>query len=42
MLGNDIANCFVTAKEGYKVVKMSDHYKFSLIDLEACDYAIAA
>jgi hypothetical protein len=42
MLGNDIANCFVSAKEGYKVVKMSDDYKFSLIDLETCDYALAA
>lgn len=42
LLGNDIANCFVTAKEGYKVVKMLDHYKSSLIDLEAYDYAIAA
>jgi N4-gp56 family major capsid protein len=35
MLGNDIANCFVAAKEGYKVVRVRpDHYKFSLIDLE--------
>jgi N4-gp56 family major capsid protein len=38
LLGNDVANCFVAAKESYKVVKMSDHYKFSLIDLEAYDY----
>jgi N4-gp56 family major capsid protein len=42
LLGNDVANCFVTAKEGYKVVKMLDHYKSSLIDLEAYDCAIAA
>lgn len=42
LAGNDVANCFVSAKEGYKVVKVSDHYKFLLIDLEACDYAIAA
>ena len=34
LLGNDVANCFVTAKEAYKVVKMLDHSKFSLIDLE--------
>ena len=35
LLGNDIANCFVSAKEGYKVVRVRpDHYKFSLIDLE--------
>jgi N4-gp56 family major capsid protein len=35
MLGNDIANCFVAAKESYKVVRISpDHSKFSLIDLE--------
>lgn len=39
LLGNDVANCFVAAKESYKVVKMSDHYKFSLIDLETYDYA---
>lgn len=37
--GSDIANCFVSAKEGYKVVKMLDDSKFSLIDLEAYDYA---
>lgn len=42
LLGSDIANCFVSAKEGYKVVKMTDDYKFSLIDLEAYDYAKAA
>ena len=42
LLGNDIANCFVVAKESYKVVKVSDHSKFSLIDLEAYDYAEAA
>jgi N4-gp56 family major capsid protein len=42
LMGNDVANCFVTAKEGYKVVKVSDDYKFSLIDLEAYDYVIAA
>lgn len=42
LMGNDVANCFVVAKESYKVVKVSDHYKFSLIDLEACDYALAA
>lgn len=42
LLGNDVANCFVTAKEGYKVVKVSDHYKFSLIDLEGFNYALAA
>jgi hypothetical protein len=39
LAGNDIANCFVSAKEGYKVVKMLDHSKFSLIDLETYDYA---
>ena len=33
LLGNDVANCYVAAKESYKVVKMSDHYKFSLIAL---------
>lgn len=35
LAGNDVANCFIVAKEAYKVVKMSDHYKFLLIDLEA-------
>ena len=40
--GQDIANCFVAAKEAYKVVKMLDDSKFSLIDLETYDYAIAA
>lgn len=39
LLGNDVANCFVSAKEAYKVVKMSDHSKFSLIDLEAYELA---
>jgi N4-gp56 family major capsid protein len=34
VLGNDIANCFVSAKHAYKVAKMSGHYKFLLIDLE--------
>ena len=34
LLGNDVANCFVAAKESYKVVKMLDHYKFSLMDLK--------
>lgn len=35
LLGNDVANCFVAAKEAYKVVRLRpDHYKFSLIDLE--------
>lgn len=35
LLGNDVANCFVAAKEAYKVVRIRpDHYKFSLIDLE--------
>lgn len=42
MLGNDVANCFVAAKEAYKVVKMLDDSKFSLIDLEAYDCALAA
>jgi hypothetical protein len=42
LLGNDIANCFVSAKEAYKVVKESDHYKPLLIDLETYDYALAA
>ena len=73
LMGNDVANCFVTAKEGYKVVWQAggkarfiylppgynndpcmlrhtagcsfddiDEGKFSLIDLEACYYAIAA
>lgn len=42
LLGNDVANCFVAAKESYKVVKVSDHSKLLLIDLEAYDYAIAA
>ncbi len=42
MLGNDIANCFVAAKEAYKVVKMLDDYKPLLIDLETYDFAIAA
>jgi N4-gp56 family major capsid protein len=42
LMGNDIANCFVTAKEGYKVVKMLDHYKSFLIDLETYDFAVAA
>ena len=42
LMGNDIANCFVTAKEGYKVVKVSDHSKLTLIDLEAYDYDLAA
>ena len=32
MLGNDVANCFVTAKEGYKVVRdLPDDRKSSLI-----------
>ena len=36
LAGNDIANCFVAAKEAYKVVRLRpDHYKFYLIDLEA-------
>lgn len=39
LFGNDIANCFVVAKEGYKVVKMSDDSKFSLIDLETYELA---
>jgi N4-gp56 family major capsid protein len=35
LLGNDIANCFVSAKEAYKVVRVRpDHYKSFLIDLE--------
>lgn len=35
LLGNDIANCFVAAKEAYKVVRVRpDHYKFFLIDSE--------
>ncbi len=35
LLGNDVANCFVAAKESYKVVRVRpDHSKFSLIDLE--------
>lgn len=34
LLGNDVANCFVAAKESYKVVKMLDHYKLLLIDLD--------
>lgn len=42
LLGADVANCFVAAKESYKVVKMLDHYKSSLIDLETCGYALAA
>jgi N4-gp56 family major capsid protein len=43
LLGNDVANCFISAKEAYKVVKLRpDHYKFSLIDLEACDFALIA
>ena len=42
LAGNDVANCFVSAKEAYKVVKVSDDSKFSLIDLETWDYAIAA
>lgn len=42
LMGNDVANCFVVAKEGYKVVKMLDHYKSFLIDLETYDFAIAA
>ena len=36
LLGNDIANCFVAAKEAYKVVRISpDDSKFFLIDSEA-------
>lgn len=32
----DIANCFVSAKEGYKVVRVRpDHYKSALIEVEA-------
>ena len=42
LLGNDVANCFVAAKESYKIVKMLDDLKSSLIDLETWDYAIAA
>ena len=42
LLGNDVANCFVAAKEAYKVVKMSDHSKSSLIEVEAYDYALVA
>lgn len=42
LLGNNVANCFVAAKESYKVVKMSDHYKSSLIDLETWDFAVSA
>ncbi len=34
LLGNDVANCFVAAKESYKVVKMLDDPKLLLIDLE--------
>jgi N4-gp56 family major capsid protein len=42
LLGNDVANCFVAAKEAYKVVKMLDDSKLLLIDLETYDYALAA
>lgn len=35
LLGNDVANCFVAAKESYKVVRLRpDDHKSSLIDLE--------
>lgn len=73
LLGNDVANCFITAYEGYKIVfqaggrakyiytppgfmndpahlrhaaacsfNRKDEGKFSLIDLETYDYAMAA
>jgi len=42
MLGNDIANCFVAAKESYKVVKMLDDSKSALIEVETWGYALAA
>jgi N4-gp56 family major capsid protein len=35
LAGNDVANCFVTAKEAYKVVRVRPgHYKSSLIEVE--------
>jgi len=34
LLGNDVANCFVAAKEAYKVVKLLDDSKLLLIDLD--------
>lgn len=42
LAGNDVFNNFVVAKESYKVVKVLDHYKSSLIDLETYGYALAA
>lgn len=52
LLGNDVANCFVAAKESYKVVRVRpDHYKPTLIEVEvsygdntaqAEQYALAA
>jgi len=34
LLGNDVANCFVAAKESYKVVKLLDDSKLLLIDMD--------
>ena len=52
LLGNDVANCFVAAKESYKVVRVRPgHYKPTLIEVEvsygdntaqAEQYALAA